>query len=305
MASPKRPHSKSRRPRSWRHLIILPLLLTPACVHAYELEPYEYVAAPPGTTALFDYFIYGDNLSYHPVGGPTYTHDTSLTEAVGLARATQFFAIGRLEGLVEVLQPYGALTGAHIGGTSYQDSGGLGDTTLAIALWPYKNKATQTYVGVAAYFTVPDGAYDPTHAINLGANRVAYDPELALHQGFDTHWSVDLTADYIMYGNNNNTGAIGQGPLTQHATVQLQGFANYAWSSKLVSSLGYEGETGGQQYQDGATLSAKTEFQEIRLVSSYQLTPSFQMLGEINHQFQNIGGFKQDFGVTLRALYAF
>jgi hypothetical protein len=99
------------------------------CAHAFELEPFEYAPAPPGTTALFDYIIYGDDLSYHPVGGPTYTHDTGLTEAVGIARATQFVALGPFEGLVEVLQPYGALTGARIGGTSYQDSGGLGDTT--------------------------------------------------------------------------------------------------------------------------------------------------------------------------------
>jgi len=295
------------RPQSQRRTAAAALLLlaAPSQLNAYELEPNEYVAAPPGTTALFDYVIYGDNLSYHPVGGPTYTHDTSLTEAVGLARATQFFAIGPLEGLVEVLQPYGALTGAHIGGTSYQDSGGLGDTTVAVALWPYKNANTRTYVGVATYVTLPDGEYNATHAINLGANRVATDPELALHQGFGPHWSIDLTADYIMYSNNTDTGRIGGGSLSQHATTQLQGFLNYAWTPRLVTSLGYEGETGGQQYEDGTRLSAKTEYQEIRFVNSYQITSSFQMLGELNHQFQNVGGFKQDFGVTLRALYTF
>jgi len=272
---------------------------------AFELEPFEYAPAPPGTTALFDYIIYGDNLSYHPVGGPTYTHDTGLTEAVGIARATQFFALGRLEGLVEVLQPYGALTGARIGGTSYQDSGGLGDTTLAVALWPYKDAAARTYIGIATYVSLPDGAYSATHAINLGAHRFSYDPELALHQGFGDHWSLDVTGDYIMYGTNTDTSAAGRAPLTQHATVQLQGFVNYAWHNGLNTSLGYEGETGGQQYLDGAAQSGKTEFQEVRLVTSYPVTPSFQMLGELNHQFQAIGGFKQDFGLTLRALYTF
>jgi len=272
---------------------------------AFELEPYEYVSAPPGTTALFNYFFYGDNLSYHPVGGPTYSHDTGLTETVGIARATQFFAIGSLEGLVEVLQPYGALTGARIGGKSYQDSGGVGDTTVAVALWPYKNAATRTYVGVATYVTLPDGAYNAAHAINLGANRFAYDPEIAWHQGFDDHWSLDTTADYILYGNNNDASTTSHASLSQHATLQLQGFVNYAWSGGLVTSLGYEGETGGQQYLYGAALSGKTEFQEVRFVASYPVTPSFQMLGEINHQFQNIGGFKQDLGITLRALYTF
>jgi hypothetical protein len=273
--------------------------------HAFELEPFEYVAAPPGTTALFDYFIYGDNSSYHPVGGSTYTHDTGLTETVGLARATQFFAVGPLEGLVEILQPYGALTGARIGGASYQDSGGLGDTTLAVALWPYKNVTTRTYLGIATYVTVPDGAYNAGHAINLGANRFAYDPELALHQGFNDRWSVDLTADYIFYGNNNDASPLSNASLSQHATLQLQGFLNYAWPAGITTSIGYEGETGGQQYLAGVTQSAKTEFQEVRFVTSYPVTHSFQVLGEVNHQFQNVGGFKQDLGITLRALYTF
>jgi hypothetical protein len=80
---------------------------------------------------------------------------------------------------------------------------------------------------------------------------------------------------------------------------------NYAWNASLVTSLGYEGEVGGRQYLNGIGTGTKTEFQEIRLVSSYAVTPSLQLLGELNHQFQNIGGFKQDLGVTLRALYTF
>jgi hypothetical protein len=300
-----------KRLRPWQVLLhcgLAVLAVAIGCLrgaHAFELEPFEYAPAPPGTTALFDYIIYGDNLSYHPVGGPTYTPDTSLTEAVGIARATQFFALGPFEGLVEVLQPYGALTGARIGGTSYQDSGGLGDTTLAVALWPYRNNATRTYFGIATYVTLPDGAYNATHAINLGSNRFAYDPEIALHQGLDDHWSVDVTGDYILYGNNNDTSAPYHSSLSQHATVQLQGFVNYSWFGGIVTSLGYEGETGGRQYQDGTALSGKTEFQEGRFVASYPVTPSFQVLGEINHQFQNIGGFKQALGITLRALSTF
>lgn len=280
-------------------------LLAAPTANAFELEPNEYVAAPVGTTALFNYFFFGDDGSYHPVGGPTATHDTHLTETVGIARATQFINIGPFEALVEVLQPYGALTGAGIGGTNYKDSSGFGDTTLAVAIWPYKNETNRTYVGVGFYLTLPDGAYEATQAINLGGNRLVYDPELALHQGFGEKWSIDLTGDYIFYGNNTNTGNASYDAISQHPTTQLQAFVNYAWNASLVTSLGYEGEVGGRQYLNGIGTGAKTEFQEIRLVSSYAVTPSLQLLGELNHQFQNIGGFKQDLGVTLRALYTF
>jgi len=126
-----------------------------------------------------------------------------------------------------------------------------------------------------------------------------------LHQGFGEKWSIDLTGDYIFYGNNTNTGNASYDAISQHPTTQLQAFVNYAWNASLVTSLGYEGEVGGRQYLNGIGTGTKTEFQEIRLVSSYAVTPSLQLLGELNHQFQNIGGFKQDLGVTLRALYTF
>jgi hypothetical protein len=288
----------------FRCAIALGLLFVPCVVQAFELEPNEYVAAPPGTTALFQYFFFGDDNSYHPAGGTTSSHDTHLRETVGITRATQFFQLGPVEGLVEILQPYGALTGARIDGVSYQDSGGLGDTTLAVALWPYKDAASRTYVGVAAYVTLPDGEYTASHTINLGGNRMVYDPELAFHKGFNATWSIDLTGDVIFYGDNTNSGASG-GDLSQHPTLQVQGFVNYAWSGALVSSLGYEGESFGKQYLSGQTTGGKTEFEEIRFVTSYAVTPSLQLLGEVNHQFQDIGGFKQDIGVTLRALYTF
>lgn len=281
---------------------MLPLGTGPA--QAFEIEPDEYIPAPAGTTALFNYFLYGDHLSYHPVGAPAATRGTGLTSTVGLARVTQFLDIGAVRALVEVLQPYGGLSDAHINGTNYPGSSGIGDTTLAIAFWPYRNDVTQTYIGIGTYVTLPDGQYNGAQAINLGSHRFAFDPQLAYHQGLGTHWSFGLTGDYIFYGDNKDAGP-GLGTLSERGTLQLQAFLNYAWTKGIVSSLGYEGETGGQVYQANTPLATKTAFQEIRFVNSYAVTPSFQLLGELNHQFSNEGGFKQDFGVTLRALYTF
>jgi hypothetical protein len=68
---------------------------------ATELEPYEFVAAPPGTTALIGYLVYGNHQSYQPVDGPSITRDTHLDEDLGIARAAQYFNIGMVEVLVE------------------------------------------------------------------------------------------------------------------------------------------------------------------------------------------------------------
>jgi hypothetical protein len=274
-------------------------------IMATELEPYEFVAAPPGTTALIGYLVYGDHQSYQPVDGPSITHDTHLDENVGIARAAQYFDIGSVEVLVEFLQPFGVLSNARIDGEHFSNSSGAGDTTLAASVWLMNDKAARRYLGLTLYLVVPDGAYDRRETINLGGNRMVYDPELAFHQGFNDQWSFDLSADVLAYGDNTNAGAQTRQTSTERPTAQLQYFLNYAWPTKVATSIGYEGERGGRESLSGIRTDGATSFDEIRVVNSYAVTPAFQVLGELNHQFSNIGGFKQDFGVTLRTLYAF
>jgi hypothetical protein len=284
---------------------VLAALLWPGMALATELEPNEFVTAPPGTTALIGYFVYGDNQSYKPVGQPNISQNTHLDETVGIARAAKYFDIGKVEALVEFLQPFGRLGNAKIGGVGYPSSSGIGDTTFAAAVWPVNDKASRTYLGLTLYVVVPDGAYTHGKTINLGGNRFVYDPEIAFHKGFNDRWSVDLSGDLIAYGHNTDAGTLTRQTLSQQVTVQAQAFVNYFWAGRVVTSLGYEGETGGRQSLAGIDTAAKTDFTEIRFVNAYSVTPAFQVLGEVNHQFSNVGGFRQQVGVTLRTLYAF
>jgi hypothetical protein len=56
------------------------IALAPVPVFATELEPNEFVTAPPGTTALIGYLVYGDNQSHQPVGGPSISQGTHLDD---------------------------------------------------------------------------------------------------------------------------------------------------------------------------------------------------------------------------------
>jgi hypothetical protein len=277
----------------------------PATADATELEPYEFVAVPAGTTVFLGYAIYGQHDEFKPVGGPKQENGTNLDVNLSIARLAHYFDIGNTLALVEVLQPFGSLDKARIGGTPLNGSSGLGDTIFAAALWPINDKEKQTYLGVTLYVTVPTGQYDKFQAVNLGGNRVVYDPEVALHQGFGEHWSVDLTADLFLYGTNNEAGALGQQTLTQQSSAQVQGFVNYKWSNGLATSIGYEGYRGGRQELDGVDTGLATHYDEVRFIASKFITPKFQLLGEVNHQFNVDGGFRQDVGFTLRALYVF
>jgi len=305
-----RPRPRLRRcfPLGGKRAALLALIMgvaLPACIHAEELEPNEFVTAAPGTTALIGYFVYGDHDSYHAVGSPGISNGTHLDDTLGIARAAEYFDIGKTEFLVEFLQPFGADSNARIGGTHYQGSSGAGDTQLALAVWPINDKAAQRYVGLTLYMTLPDGAYDRTKTINLGGNRLVYDPEVAFHQGLGKKWSMDLSGDLIVYGHNTAAGPLAFDTLTERPTVQIQAFLNYTLTKRIQTSVGYESEYGGQASLNSVATGEKTQFQEVRGVAAYSITPAWQILAEVNHQFSNLGGFKQDVGMTLRTLYAF
>jgi len=86
-------------------LLLCAGLLLSSRLMATELEPYEFVAAPPGTTALIGYLSYVDHESYQPVDGPSITRATHLDDFLGIARAAQYFDVGTVEVLVDSCNP--------------------------------------------------------------------------------------------------------------------------------------------------------------------------------------------------------
>jgi hypothetical protein len=270
---------------------------------ALELEPEEFVTAPAGTTALLGYAIYSHHDKLVPVSGPALDDGTSLDLKLGIARLAHYFDIGGTLALVEVLQPFGSLANAQINGRKLKASSGLGDTIVAAAVWPINDKDKQTYFGVTLYVTAPTGKYEKTAPINLGGNRFVYNPQIALSQGLGKRWSFDLTADLLLYGKNREAGAGGTQRLSQSNSVQMQAFLNHKWSNGINTSIGYQGLRGGKQRLDGVDNGTRTRFDEVRFVASKFVAPKFQLMGEVNRQFNVRGGFRQDVGLLIRALY--
>jgi hypothetical protein len=277
----------------------------PTMADATELEPYEFKTVPAGTTVFLGYAIYGHDDQFKATGGPKLDDGTNLDIKLSIARLAHYFNIGDTLALIEVLQPIGSLDDARIAGQRFKRSSGFGDTIFAAAVWPINDTQKQTYFGVTLYLTVPTGKYDKLQTVNLGGNRIVYDPQIALHQGFGKRWSIDLTADVILYGDNQAAGVQGAQTLSQKASFQGQAFVNYAWGGGFATSIGYQGFRGGTQRLDGIDNGQKTQFDEVRFVASKFVTPKFQLLGEVNHQFNVDGGFRQKVGFLVRGLYVF
>lgn len=268
-----------------------------------EIEPYEFVPAPAGTNLLLGYYIYGHDTQYSVSGGPT-VKNSGLEVNVGIARYVHFFDLGGHPAVLQVLQPFGSESAGHIGDQRLGSAFGAQNTYLGGAFWPYSDQANKTYIITDFFIYPPDGTYDPHSPINLGNNTFDGSVQVGISKGIGDHFSFDAAFDVEFYGTNNNAAPYG-GTLNQNPTYDGQIFLNWAWSKAFSTSIGWEGFFGGRQQLNGTFTGAKTEEQRIRGVASLFLTPTFQTLIELNHDVQNSGGFKQDFGATLRVLYVF
>ncbi len=268
-----------------------------------EIEPFEFTPAPAGTNLLLGYYVYGHQTQYSISGGPT-IKDSGVEVNVGVARYVHFFDLGGHPAVLQVYQPFGSLSGAHIDDERLGSAFGAQNTILSGAFWPYASQVNKTYVIVVGFIYPPDGTYDPHSAINLGDNRLDGDVQIGLSKGIGDHFSFDAAFDAEFYGTNSNAAPFG-GTLNQNPTYRGQIWLNWSWSRAFSTSIGWEGFFGGRQQIEGTFTGAKTEEQRIRAAASLFLSPTFQTLIELNHDVQNSGGFKQDFGVTARVLYIF
>lgn len=268
-----------------------------------EIEPFEFVPAPAGTNLLLGYYIYGHDTEYSIAGGPT-IKNSGLEVNIGIARYVHYFDLAGHPAVLQILQPFGSESGGHIDGQSLGSAFGAQNTWLGGAFWPYSNQASKTYVITDFFIYPPDGTYDPHSALNLGDNRWDGDVQIGLSKGIGDHFSFDASFDAEFYGTNGNAAPFG-GTLNQNPTYRGQLWLNWSWSKAFSTSIGWEGFFGGRQQLDGTFTGAKTEEQRIRAAAGLFLTPTFQTLIELNHDVQHSGGFKQDFGATLRVLYIF
>ena len=97
----------------------------------------------------------------------------------------------------------------------------------------------------------------------------------------------------------------------------MQFFLNYIVNRAATVSVGFFGKYGGVQSYDGFALPGvgvqvpggltgmKTEQNMLRVDGSMFLAPTWQVLGEVNHDFNAVGGFKDEIGFELRVLKIF
>ena len=280
------------------------LAIAPRHAAAQEVEPNEYVPLPAGTNVFLGYYVYEHDTSYSVANGPTYKHNTGLEVNIAIARFVHFTTLFGMPAGYQILEFFGSESGATLDGESLGSGFGAQNTAFSVFLWPYSNPKTGTNLNVTLFIYPPDGTYDRNKSINIGDNRLRGDPELGFDQAFGDHFSTTLSFDTMIYGTNGDYTSAGL-DLNSTPTYRFQAFANWRWNKVFQSSIGYDGSFGGIESVNGTRDGSRTEEQEIRAVSSMFTSPRSQVLLEVNHDFEAVGGYRKEFGITGRFLYVF
>jgi Putative MetA-pathway of phenol degradation len=185
-------------------LLLSGLLFVSFVSHALDLNPFDAMAPQPDKN-LFSMSLISTELKGIYSNGKRSAATTTLSANQIQFRFGRSYRVAGLTGLSFIQLPVGML---NPGGnaSSHSTDYGLGDLTLATALWPYANQQTRTYLGIAGYLTLPTGSYSNQQLFNLGGKRVAGDIQLAFQTALTKKLDGMIGFDTMWFGPNNHLG---------------------------------------------------------------------------------------------------
>ena len=201
-----------------RVALLLCTLFTPFIAWAVDLQPNDIVAPLPNKNYVTVSYLNTENSTLYKNGVAQAGNPVIDTQSA-IFRGTRTYDLGSLPAVSFIQIPYGSIQPA--GSLASQASAtGVGDLTIATAIWPYHNRATRTYLGVAGYLISPTGSYSSQRAFNVGENRFRTD----LQMGFQTPItsSVDgmIAVDTMWFGGNSQCGLACTGTTTTASLTQ-------------------------------------------------------------------------------------
>ena len=230
------------------------MLLTPVAVQAQDLEPRAYVNTPVG----FNFFI----ASYAYSAGGLSTEPSLPVQDAQLEIHTSVFAYARSldlwgkSGKFDVILPYSQLSGtASVAGQpAERHVSGFGDPRFrfsvnlygapALSMQQFAAYRQDLVIGASLQVSVPSGQYDPSRALNLGANRWSVKPDIGFSKPFGA-FTLDFTTGVTFSGKNDDYfggKTLEQDPIYSAQTNLSYNFGGGVWAA-LGATYYYGGRT--------------------------------------------------------------
>ncbi len=192
---------------------------------AVDLQPNDIVAPLPNKNYVTISYLNTENSTLYKNGSAQAGNPVIDTQSA-IFRGTRSYDLGSLPAVSFIQIPYGSIQPA--GSLASQASTtGIGDLTLATAIWPYHNRASRTYLGLAGYLISPTGSYSSQRAFNTGENRFRTDFQMGFQAPITSSVDGMIAVDTMWFGGNSQCAAtcnsltnvsLNQKPLT---TTQL------------------------------------------------------------------------------------
>ena len=114
----------------------------------------------------------------------------------------------------------------------------------------FAQKKQKTILGLSLTISAPTGQYFSDKLINLGTNRWAFKPELALSYPMGKHWLIDVYTGLWLFTQNNRFYT-GKSIRTQEPMGSFQGHLSYTIKPKMWLALDATYYTGGNSSING------------------------------------------------------
>jgi len=251
----------ARVTRAWcPGLGLLCLLLLAAPLSAQDLDPRAYARVPVNGTFLITGFAVSHGGVVSDPALPVQNIDATVeAPSIGLARSFSLFG--------KTAQAFGALpySWAQASGTVLGDAGsitraGLSDMRFrlsvlvrgapAASMLEILKAPRRTVLGTSLTVVAPTGQFFPDRLINLGTNRWAFKPELALSQPIGERWLLDVYTGLWLFTSNDSFYP-GTAVRTQDSMGAFQTHISYNFRPQMWAAFDATYYVGGQTTVNG------------------------------------------------------
>lgn len=172
--------------------------------HAIDLNPFDIVAPQPDKTFFSTALIHSEVEGPYTRGDKPSLNRTLTRNQIQL-QLGRTYSIGGYTGISFVQLPVGMLKPGGAASNAPTDYG-IGDLTVATALWPIAIRQTRTYLGLAGFLTLPTGSYSNQQLYNFGNKRVSGDIQIAYQTALTKNLDGMLGLDVMWFSPNNHVG---------------------------------------------------------------------------------------------------
>ena len=294
---------------------------------------YQGGSLPIGTAIISQYFSYAHADAFVDPTGRTLPGSHADTW-IEFTRLTYFTEFANHPLVIEADLPFATLTNVNIPGTNNAVTGGLADPVVHFTYFLITDATVQRWLGFTTFFWIPTQTYNNRSAVNVSTpDQFTVTPQFGYTEGLGKFSPglkglfFDLVANASFHTDGTRPlevvnpataplpGVLTYDTLTQRPTYDVKAFLRYNPSNFLYAAVGIQKSWGGEQiattgrfFPTGLPIGipqpdmpiGRDDFLRGHIEFQVPVTPDFAIAGDVFHDFQASGGFRENIGVEIR-----